>query len=115
MYAFGSYDQKRSSRAMGKIGYDINLPALNLTEPYKYPRDVLLYHLLTTVGADIPHVQLAVHYAKVRLSINSSLRANDHDALFGCTSWNGYAYSVPSRWVVQSPGVINNETNKESR
>jgi hypothetical protein len=46
-----------------------------------------------------------MRYAQVRLSISSSLRTND--ALFGCTSWNGYAY-VPSKWVVQSPGVTNN-------
>jgi len=61
--------------------------------------------LLVTPGADIPHVRLAMRYAQVRLSISSSLRTND--ALFGCTSWNGYAY-VPSKWVVQSPGVTNN-------
>jgi hypothetical protein len=52
-----------------------------------------------------------MRYAQVRSSISSSLRMND--ALFGCTSWNSYAYGVPSRWVVQSPGVTNN--NKESR
>ena len=46
-------------------------------------------------------------YAQVRLSISSSLRTND--ALFGCTSRNGYAYSVPPKWVVQSPGVTNNK------
>ena len=47
-----------------------------------------------------------MRYAQVRLSINSSLRMND--ALFGCTFWNGYTYAVPSKWVVQSPGVTNN-------
>ena len=87
------------------------LPALNLTGPYKRPRDVLLNHLLTTAGADIPHVRLAMRYAQVRLSISSSLRMND--ALFGCTSWNGYAY-VLSRWVVQSPGVTDN-TDEQRR
>ena len=47
-----------------------------------------------------------MHYAQVRLFISSSLRMND--ALFGCTSWNGYACAYLSTWIVQSPGVTNN-------
>ena len=47
-----------------------------------------------------------MRYAQVRLFISSILRTNG--ALFGCASWNGYAHSWLSKWVVQSPGVINN-------
>lgn len=53
-----------------------------------------------------------MRYAQVRLFIISGLRTNG--ALFGCASWNGYAHSWPSKWVVQSPGVINNRDEQRT-